>query len=227
MKRTLGRYVYYSNSNKYLHFIIPKISPSHIEIAKYALEKITDDQLINLLKHEVCHWACQKLNKPHTDGSVRFERELLKIGATSSKISCPEKSREYQKNIAKKPEINEASFKNIHIISIYHNGVKKFYWRNNQWNGSDQPFIYVPAQKYEYFYNFKFELHEKERCLLCYSAIGLNKHGKWEFRSGVSYDGEKIRMKRSLTLTIREQAISAAKQALIEVEEIGTINGEE
>ncbi len=60
--------------------------PVAIEISnKVGFEKPENrEQLLAILKHELCHWACQRLGKPHSDGAKFFESELVRIGATST-----------------------------------------------------------------------------------------------------------------------------------------------
>lgn len=42
------------------------------------------EQKTDLLKHELCHWACQQRGMQSNDGDVDFEGELYRIGATST-----------------------------------------------------------------------------------------------------------------------------------------------
>jgi SprT-like protein len=59
------------------------IKGKSIEVSKFAVENYSNDGLIDLLKHELCHHACLSQNKPYTDGSHCFESELKRIDASS------------------------------------------------------------------------------------------------------------------------------------------------
>lgn len=66
-KTTLGRYYYWHS----------------IELSS---ELLDDEYLLNdTLLHELCHWYCHTGNKQYEDGSEDFEKELRRIGATSTK----------------------------------------------------------------------------------------------------------------------------------------------
>ncbi|WAX16640.1 hypothetical protein LC76P1_00203 [Lysinibacillus phage LC76P1] len=58
------------------------------------------EELIGMLKHEVCHWACQMSGKAFRDGSKNFESELYRIGAPSTHVGNDmDKSKEIQEAI--------------------------------------------------------------------------------------------------------------------------------
>lgn len=65
-----------------------------------------EDKMIDVLKHELCHWACQQSGKPFKDGSKNFESELLRIGASSTRTDFDsERSTAYQQQV-KNGELN-------------------------------------------------------------------------------------------------------------------------
>ncbi len=55
----------------------------NIEFSEFVIENYHTLGLLDLLKHELCHHACVKLNKPFRDGSKFFESELKRIDACS------------------------------------------------------------------------------------------------------------------------------------------------
>lgn len=57
------------------------------------------EELYDTLKHEVCHWACQMSGKAYKDGSINFESELYRIGASSTRMNSKEASTAYQEKV--------------------------------------------------------------------------------------------------------------------------------
>lgn len=55
----------------------------NIQFNKHLIENYTDDGLIDVLKHELCHHACFVRNKPYKDKNEYFESELKRIDACS------------------------------------------------------------------------------------------------------------------------------------------------
>lgn len=125
-----GAYAY-----KYIRNRVGKVtgySPDYIMINSKKV--FSDDQLIDLLKHELCHWACQQSGKPFLDGSKHFESELYRIGATSTRTNFDkEVSTAYQTRVIEGKETiqgnTEFSYKSIHTSDykseyfVYYKGV--------------------------------------------------------------------------------------------------------
>lgn len=78
-----------------------KYLPLNISVNSLHVYKLNSDELYDLMKHEVCHWACQSLGKPFNDGSKHFESELLRIGSCSTRTDFDkEESAVYQRKVA-------------------------------------------------------------------------------------------------------------------------------
>lgn len=58
-------------------------NPHSIELSKGVLED--EYVLSDTLLHELCHWYCHARNKRFKDGSKDFEKELKRVGATSTR----------------------------------------------------------------------------------------------------------------------------------------------
>ena len=56
---------------------------TRIEFSKTLLDHFKPEGIIQTLKHELCHHACNKLGKPFSDGSKHFESEIKRIDAVS------------------------------------------------------------------------------------------------------------------------------------------------
>ncbi len=60
--------------------------PERIEIAKKLLDECYNRYRIDdVLVHELCHWYCSKTGKQSKDGSIDFENELKKVGASTTR----------------------------------------------------------------------------------------------------------------------------------------------
>lgn len=71
---TLGRFIIDRNTFK------AKV----IEINTKMLANYTEEEIIDVLKHELVHYACFKMNKPFDDGDPFFENELKRLGVNST-----------------------------------------------------------------------------------------------------------------------------------------------
>lgn len=71
--KTMGRFVYFVHSKK----------PSVIELSKILIENNEMDVILNILKHELVHYALFVLGKPSDDGEEYFENELKRLGIVS------------------------------------------------------------------------------------------------------------------------------------------------
>lgn len=78
LRTTCGRFVYtkYVNSNK------PSV-PKSVEINKYFLENNEPAVVLDVLRHELVHYALFMQGKPHKDGHPVFENELKRLGIVS------------------------------------------------------------------------------------------------------------------------------------------------
>lgn len=65
--------------------------PKSIDISSFASKHFKDEAIVDVLKHELCHYACFVNNKPFKDGDVYFEMELKRVGACSNTTSKEEK----------------------------------------------------------------------------------------------------------------------------------------
>lgn len=72
LTRALGHFKYYISSGK----------PHSISIAKRTVDYYGKEATLDVLKHELVHYACFVLGKPHEDGDWYFENELKKHGIT-------------------------------------------------------------------------------------------------------------------------------------------------
>ena len=65
-------------------------------------ELLEDEYLLNdTLLHELCHWYCDTSFKESKDGSDDFERELRRIGATSTRTTDMNSKMVYDLNVLK------------------------------------------------------------------------------------------------------------------------------
>ena len=75
LKTTCGRFVHYRGYNR------PKI----VEINKYFFENNEPTVVLDVLRHELVHYALYMKEKPFSDGHPVFEKELRKLGIVSQK----------------------------------------------------------------------------------------------------------------------------------------------
>lgn len=77
--RTLGCYVFnYGKGNK--------IVPKSIELSQKMLISSPREQVIDVLKHELVHYAFSVLGKKFSDGDKEFEDELKRRGVSSTRF---------------------------------------------------------------------------------------------------------------------------------------------
>lgn len=58
---------------------------SEIQLSKQILDN--EYYLDDVLLHELCHWACKRIDKDYRDHSKTFEDELKRIGASSTETT--------------------------------------------------------------------------------------------------------------------------------------------
>ena len=75
LTRALGRFRYRSNGQSV-----------SIELAGDLLKYYPQEEIIDVLKHELVHYACFSQGKPYLDGSPHFESELVRLGVTGTNI---------------------------------------------------------------------------------------------------------------------------------------------
>lgn len=75
LKRACGRFVYYVRSGK----------PKSVEMNKYFVENNEPVVVLDVLRHELVHYALFMQGKPHSDGHPVFENELKRLGVVSQK----------------------------------------------------------------------------------------------------------------------------------------------
>jgi SprT-like protein len=75
LKRACGRFVSYANPRK------PKV----VEMSKSFIENNEPKLVLDVLRHELVHYALFMQNKPNSDGHPVFENELKRLGIVSQK----------------------------------------------------------------------------------------------------------------------------------------------
>ena len=78
LQRSLGRAMFTVNR------MTGKVTPKRIELSKNLLTNYPDEIIVDVLKHELCHWALAVQGKPYNDGHPVFENELKRIGSHST-----------------------------------------------------------------------------------------------------------------------------------------------
>lgn len=99
LKRACGRFVYYTRNKQ------PKV----VEMNKEFVENNEPTVVLDVLRHELVHYALFMQGKPHSDGHPVFERELRRLDVVSQKTidqytiasklqiyGCTDCSHEYQ-----------------------------------------------------------------------------------------------------------------------------------
>lgn len=74
LKRTLGYFQHKQN----------KKEPIKIALAAKLFTHYSKEAVYDVLKHELVHYALYMLDKPYTDGHPYFERELKRLGVSST-----------------------------------------------------------------------------------------------------------------------------------------------
>ncbi|MNV04252.1 hypothetical protein D3C71_945430 [compost metagenome] len=57
-----------------------------LEFSKRYVEQYCDENVIDVLLHELSHWYCYESDKPYKDGDSYFENQLRRVGATSTNV---------------------------------------------------------------------------------------------------------------------------------------------
>jgi hypothetical protein len=91
LSRALGRFRHYPRTGQ----------PLDIEISRSVIENHGEEATIDVLKHELVHYALFTLNKPFADGHPVFENELKRLGVS--------RTHTYQK---------KGRFKNIPAVAV-------------------------------------------------------------------------------------------------------------
>ena len=73
LKTTQGRFIHYKMSNR----------PVAIELSKYLVENNEPSNVLDVLRHELVHYALFTKGMPFADGHPTFERELKRLGVIS------------------------------------------------------------------------------------------------------------------------------------------------
>lgn len=68
---------------RYLHYQDGRKEAKMIELNKYFAENNEPNLVLDVLRHELVHYALFMLNKPNKDGHPFFENELRKLGIIS------------------------------------------------------------------------------------------------------------------------------------------------
>jgi SprT-like protein len=75
LKTACGRFVYYRNSR----------TPKKVELNKVFAQNNEPTVVLDVLRHELVHYALFMQGKPHSDGQPCFENELKRLGVVSQK----------------------------------------------------------------------------------------------------------------------------------------------
>jgi SprT-like protein len=73
LKKACGRFVYYKNHR----------TPKSVQMNKYFVENNEPTVVLDVLRHELVHYALFMLGKPYSDGHPTFENELKRLGVVS------------------------------------------------------------------------------------------------------------------------------------------------
>lgn len=79
LKKTLGRYIFERKING-------EIKPIKIELSKELINNATEEIILHILKHELCHFVLSLKTNNFLDGDLEFENELKRIKAPSSRM---------------------------------------------------------------------------------------------------------------------------------------------
>ncbi|WP_051271112.1 SprT-like domain-containing protein [Shimazuella kribbensis] len=79
LSRTLGRAVFRKKQYEGTKAV-------RIELSKKLIFNYTEVELIDVLKHELVHYACFMIEKPYDDGVPYFEKELKKLGVVKTGV---------------------------------------------------------------------------------------------------------------------------------------------
>lgn len=90
LKRYYGRFCYQVNRMN------GEAKELSVELNKTFIIHNSKEDVLNVLRHELIHYACFKMNKPHSDGDRYFENELKKhntysqtdVSRTEVKMKC-------------------------------------------------------------------------------------------------------------------------------------------
>lgn len=107
LKTTCGRFRYKINRRT------GATSPLAVEMNGFFVKNNTKDVVVDVLKHELVHYALFTLGKPHSDGHPVFERELKRLGVVSQSTID-------QYTIKSKP-------RNVNVYKCVDNGCGKEY----------------------------------------------------------------------------------------------------
>lgn len=77
LKTTCGRFMYKRSK------IDGSTQASRVELNKYFVENNEPSVVLDVLKHELVHYALFEKGKPNSDGHPVFERELKRLGIVS------------------------------------------------------------------------------------------------------------------------------------------------
>lgn len=191
LNHTYGRYLF-----KYVRDQNGKVIkgvPTGIEISGKSFNNFSKFQMLDLLKHEVCHWACHVQGKPYSDGTRHFESELRRINASSTGVDMQKKG--YKKKseklskekltIRKKEkekikEIKRGKIEDIRVHGILYNGKFRYRWEENQKKFVPHEYggYFQPYMKYKEYYLFNFHFKGESYS----SGIGKTKEGKWSYQ---------------------------------------------
>lgn len=75
LRNALGRFIHYLDGDK---------NKCYVELAGKTFNYGTEEIILDVLKHELIHYALYMLNKPHYDGHPIFENELKKHNVSST-----------------------------------------------------------------------------------------------------------------------------------------------
>lgn len=76
LTRALGRFKHYKAPKK----------PIAIELAKDTIEYYELNEILDVLKHELVHYALYMQGKPYKDGDYYFENKLKELGISATQV---------------------------------------------------------------------------------------------------------------------------------------------
>lgn len=183
---------YYLKKKNSVGKIVGKI-PHSIVMNISKVNEFTDELLLDVLKHELAHWACLKRKRPFTDGSEYFEKELLRIGAPSTGFNMlrgeyKEKSTKYQKDLIDtkfKRRTNvkavDGAISQLAMQTIYKNGQMVAQFQNGSWQTHEKSKLPMNFEEdSKWFFQFYFHLDGDET----YGYIAQKEDGKWTMAKG-------------------------------------------
>jgi SprT-like protein len=116
-----------------------KIRPVKIDVSVDFIRTHPREHILDVFRHELVHYACVVLEKPHRDGEDFFENELKRLGVSSTRVykalgdfhryECKNCSKAYEKKrkISEHAYCNCSKAPNLTYIGIVHKSYEAVY----------------------------------------------------------------------------------------------------